>query len=271
MACDKIASKAYAQSVCAELKFAKLLWTGDDPDLIPEQLLAGNVVVKANHGSRWNVMVRNGQVDRAAMRAQASGWMKRRYGRSFGEWGYKNASRCLFVEEMLLTDGKPIRSEFKFHVSGGRTAFVFIERETEEAGSQTFYLDRDGRPCAASFEGDFSSLNFRLPSCYRSMRRIAEMLAAPFDFVRCDLYEMGGEIYFSELTVYPTSGVGVRHQRLKLRQLRNSMWDLRKSWFLTVPQSGWRKAYAASLRRWLDEGSSTGKSAVAWRSGPVGR
>ena len=254
MACDKIASKAYAKSACPELRFAEVLWTGDDPNLIPDQVLAGSVVVKANHGSRWNVMIHNGQVDRAAMLSRTSRWMTRRYGRSFGEWGYKGAAHCLFVEEMLMKDGKPVQSEFKFHVSGGRTAFVFVERECERAGEQKFYLDRNGRLCTASFDGDPEQLRFSLPACYRRMRGLAESLAAPFDFVRCDLYEVNGEIYFSELTVYPTSGVGMRHQRLKLKQLRNSMWDLRKSWFLTEPQSGWRKIYAAALRRWLDEG-----------------
>lgn len=253
MACDKTASKAYAKSVCPQLKFSKILWTGDDPVHIPDQLLAGSVVIKANHGSRWNVMVQNGHVDRAAMHKQASRWMTRQYGRSFGEWAYKRASRSLFVEEMLVQDGKPIQSEYKFHVSGGRIAYVFLERKTEQAGVKKFYLDRDGRLSTDSFDGDVQSLNFSLPACFPRMRRIAESLAAAFDFVRCDLYELDDEIYFSELTVYPTSGVGTRNQELDLKKLRNSMWDLRKAWFLTSPQTGWRKIYAAALRRWLDE------------------
>jgi hypothetical protein len=260
MACDKIASKAHAKSVCPELKFAEILWTGDDPTLIPEQLLAGSVVVKANHGSRWNVMVQNGHVDRAIMRKQLSGWMTRQYGRSFGEWGYTNASRSLLVEEMLLQEGEPIQSEYKFHVSGGRTAYVFIERKTEHAGAKKFYLNRDGQLSTESFDGDIASLRFTVPACFQRMRGIAESLAAPFDYVRCDLYELADEIYFSELTVYPTSGVGARNQKLDLKKLRNSMWDLRRSWFLTEPQSGWRRTYATALHRLLDEEDQASKS-----------
>ena len=186
--------------------------------------------------------------------------MTRRYGRSFGEWGYKKASRSLFVEEMLLQEGEPIQSEYKFHVSGGRTVYVFIERETAHAGTKKFYLDRDGRLSTDSFDGDITSLKFTLPACFQRMRRIAEHLAAPFDYVRCDLYELADEIYFSELTVYPMSGVGARNHKLDLKQLRNSLWDLRKSWFLTTPQSGWRRIYAAALRRSLDEKALANKS-----------
>jgi hypothetical protein len=249
LACDKLASKAYAKSLCPELKFAEVLWTGRDPDDIPQHLLTGSVVVKANHGSRWNVMVPDGQVDLTDLRRRAADWMSRQYGRSFGEWGYRNASRSIFVEEMLLKDGKPLQLEFKFHVSCGRTAYVFLELPGE-GGTQRLHFDREGLNCDAPRHGDGPALN--PPDRFPDMRRIAETLAAPFDFVRCDLYERDGEIFFSELTVYPMSGVGTRNQDLPAKQARNSLWDLRRSWFLTEPQRGWRGRYAAAFRRRLD-------------------
>ena len=41
------------------------------------------------------------------------------------------------------------------------------------------------------------------------MRKTAERLAAAIDspFVRIDLYEIGDDIYFSEITFYPNAGV----------------------------------------------------------------
>ena len=120
--CDKLAAKDYALSACPELKTPEVLWIGDDPDDIPAAVLSRDVVIKANHGSRWNIMVRDGKVDREALRAKARSWLGRRYGRAFCEWGYRNARRCLFVERMLLDGGRPVRLEYKFHVLGGRTA-----------------------------------------------------------------------------------------------------------------------------------------------------
>ena len=74
-------------------------------------------------------------------------------------------------------------------------------------------------------------------------------MAAPFDFIRCDFYEIDGEVYFSEFAVYPKSGhTGANRE---LRNLRNALWDLRRAWFLTAPQSGWRRIYATALERWL--------------------
>lgn len=261
-ACDKTAAKRYVQPACPELKFARVLWTGRDPAHIPDTVLAGDVVVKANHASGWYQKVRAGKPDAATVRRRARRWVRRRYGGLKGEWGYANAARCLLVEEMLRQeDGQPVRAEYKFHVAGGRTAYVFVARDRGPAGVETFALDRDGRASAVSAARDHPRSGFELPVSFERMRRIAEALAAPFDFVRCDLYDLDGDIYFSELTVYPASGHG-SIGNAPLMDLRNALWDLRTSWFLTVPQQGWRKLYTAALRRTLDARGRGDKTAV---------
>lgn len=249
-ACDKLAAKAHALSVCPELKTAAVLWTGVDPGSMPEKVLAGDVVVKANHGSRWNFMIRRGEVDRAALFRQASAWMRRRYGRAFGEWAYKDVRRCILVEEMLLEDGEPVRTEYKFHVSGGRTAYAYVTRRNGDGVDRWCCLERNGQIIPPPGDCKEGWEEIGLPTSFNRMREIAEILAAPFDHIRVDLYEINGDIFFSELTVYPLSG-----QRLAnsyLAELRNSGWDLRKSWFLTSEQTGWHKHFADALRRWLE-------------------
>ena len=44
------------------------------------------------------------------------------------------------------------------------------------------------------------------PSNFDEMLRLAEELSAPFPFVRCDLYNIDGKIYFSEMTFTPAKG-----------------------------------------------------------------
>jgi hypothetical protein len=38
------------------------------------------------------------------------------------------------------------------------------------------------------------------------MLQVAETLADEFDFIRVDLYSVGGQTYFGELTCYPAGG-----------------------------------------------------------------
>jgi hypothetical protein len=112
-------------------------------------------------------------------------------------------------------------------------------------------MDRNGRVQAKSIDADPRLKRFIAPACFARMRRFAEKVSAPFDFVRCDLYELNGNVYFSEFAVYPQSGRTTASDELK--NLRNALWDLRRTWFLTTPQTGWRRIYAAALARWLDE------------------
>ena len=257
-ACDKLAAKEFALSVCPGLKTAEVRWLGDDPRRLPQDVLCGDVVIKANHGSRWNIMVRHGNVDLDAVRAKTQSWLGRRYGRAFGEWGYRHARRCFFVEQMLIENGQPIRTEYKFHVVGGRTAYAYVSRRNDDGSESKCYLERDGRIAPISHSGSDDVrpwAEIEPPPSFSRMVAIAELLAAPFDYMRCDLYELNGDVFFSELTAYPLSGQGGSNPHL--RQLRNSGWDLRRSWFVTAPQTGWRRIYGNSLRRWLDRRAGT--------------
>jgi teichuronopeptide biosynthesis TupA-like protein len=56
------------------------------------------------------------------------------------------------------------------------------------------------------------------PASFERMLEIASQLSTGFDFVRVDLYNVDGRIYFGELTFTPMAGY------LKLRPER---WDLR--------------------------------------------
>jgi hypothetical protein len=251
MACDKLASKAYAQSRRPDLKVAEVLWTGLDTDLIPEEALTGDVVVKSNHGSGRYVMVRDGQVDRTELRQKARRWLTDGYGVGRGEWAYRNVVRQIFVERMLTEkDGSPIETEYKFHVSCGWTAYVLVQCGKDARTARSYYLDREGRVSLPARDEGKAAADFGPPACFGRMCEIAETLAEPFDYLRCDLYERDGTIYLSEFTVYPLSGKGGNSPHL--REARNRAWDLRNAWFLATPQRGWRKVYAESLARWLD-------------------
>lgn len=248
--CDKLAAKDYAKQHAPGLKTAAVLWQGTDSARIPPELLTGNVAIKANHGSGWNILVRDGQYDRKQMLRRTSRWLRRTYARFVGEWGYRNARRCILVEAMLQEpDGRPVATEYKFHTSAGRICYIYVKRRNADGTDNWCFYDGDGIPMPAD-PAWTKWLALPLPDNFPQMREVAETLGQPFDHMRVDLYSLAGEIYFSELTVYPQSGKSVTG---RLAQLRNADWDLRKSWFLTTPQRGWRRLYAAALRRWLDE------------------
>jgi hypothetical protein len=243
---DKLRAKDYVRVVMPGLAQAKLLWFGNEVAAIPDALLLGDVIIKSNHGSRQNVIVRGGKVDRAALERQVSGWLRMPYGQEKGEWAYRHVARYFFIEELLLEDGAPARTEYKFHVGGGRTSYVYL-KTMGTSGEREIILSREGKAFSIDDADGTPLTDFHPTANFERLRDIAESLAQPFDFVRCDLYDIDGTIYFSELTVYPSSGYGTVKNRL-LRDQRRRDWDLRRSWFLSTPQKGWRRCYAEALR-----------------------
>ncbi len=253
ISCDKIAAKDYVTQLCPQLKTARVVWSGTDANAIPSSQLNSNVVLKANHGSGWNIL---DVADRpiADIRKQTGRWLKKTYGWQKGEWGYKHVPKMIFLEQALNENGEQIDTEYKFHCSSGTIAYVYVKRGNLERQASAYVLDRNGAAFTVDENGASIPSDFKPHSSFMEMRTISEQLSQAFDFVRCDLYCVQGEIYFSELTIYPMSGHG-EIGNPELVDLRNALWDIRKSWFLNTTHTGIRKTYAAYLLAWLDSQS----------------
>jgi hypothetical protein len=247
---DKLRAKDYVRGELPNLQMAKLLWSGNDPRDIPDALLQGNVAIKANNGSRHNLFLQGGGIARRELEQEVSRWLSARYGLGKGEWAYRHVTQCIFAEELLLENGRPATSEYKFHVGCGRTSYVYIRHAAGTAAEREIVLSRDGEAFAIDDADGKPLADFQVTPNFPRLREIAETLARPFDFVRCDLYDLDGRIYFSELTVYPSSGYGTVKNR-RLSEQRNRDWDICRSWFLSAPQTGWRRLYAEALRSYL--------------------
>ena len=97
--------------------------------------------------------------------------------------------------------------------------------------------------------------NLPLPDCTDAALTISRQIGAHFDHMRVDFISDGTSLWLGELAVYNLAGnfkdIG-SHENEALKKA----WDIRKSRFLTVPQTGWRKVYAAALLRRLNARST---------------
>jgi len=250
---DKLAAKEFVRRINPEIEIPKVLWVGERAADIPDHLLAGDVVVKTNHGSSWNIPVRGDMADRQAFNRKVDTWMARRYGRKHWEWGYFGVTPRLYVEEMLKENGKPVANVYKFYVGATEVGACYTEQPVP--GSDKVIegvLDVDGN----SYEGYHENgvyADVVPPPEYGQMLQAALSLGREFDYVRCDFYLAEGKTYFSELTFYPYGGLD-SDSIDTLMDLLAETWDIRKSCFMTTPQKGWRRLYAQALRLALDGG-----------------
>jgi hypothetical protein len=251
---DKIACKEYVKRRCPDLLVPRTLWTGRDANAIPDEILRGDVYVKANHGCNYNQRIRGGHFDRAVLKQQTDGWLGSVYGQESGQWAYSRVEPRLFVEE-AVGDVEEGMVEFNVRVGNGRAILGSMILGCKTPGQQVGYFDTDGRPTQGMTDPEGSpvvemSVSPSVMEPYRGAVRFAEQLSVGVDYVRCDFMWNGKELFGGEITVYPAAGL---HEpaNTRVRTVTLNGWDLRQSHFLKSPQKGWARIYAGALKRQL--------------------
>jgi hypothetical protein len=221
---DKYHVRDYVTAKLGPQYLVKLLWRGVDPHKIPFDTLPRKYVIKTNHWSGDNVVVRGdhccfrlGWVERAVDRGEIiehfSKMLRQSYYWINHEYHYHAIPPQVLVEE-LLDDGEPKGPlDYRFYCFDGVPEFIQVTNSDQSVNQ--FY------------DPQWKALDLRTRAVEnRSMARpvnleqilaTASTLAAGFDFVRVDLYAMGGQVRFGEMTFTPGAG---------LIQLQPAIWDL---------------------------------------------
>jgi len=205
---DKVAVRDFVAERIGPEHLIPLIGTYNRAADIPWDALPDRFVLKANHGSGTNLIVRDkASVNRAQALRQADGWLAENHYWWTGEWAYSRIKPRLLVEALLEgeAEGKP-PVDYKFYVFHGRPRMFDVHIDRFGAGYR--YLQRDAEtlsPVAFRW-GHFAAHgedSFDLPAAeVRTMTELAARVGAGFDHVRVDLYLSGGRIWFGELTHY---------------------------------------------------------------------
>ena len=108
--------------------------------------------------------------------------------------------------EELLGDGITLPVDYKFHCIRGHIADIFVVCERED-GAKYCTLDTKWEVLPYTLPQYMPKTKPKKPENLDEMIRIAEKLSEDFEFVRVDLYDFEGKIYFGELTFSPWGGI----------------------------------------------------------------
>ncbi|ENO86691.1 hypothetical protein C666_12580 [Thauera linaloolentis 47Lol = DSM 12138] len=205
--CDKMRMKEYAKSKVSSINVPKNLWVGFELDDIkklsslPADFFEKGWALKPNHSSGFCI-IGKGVPDLNSINLK--GWWKT-YGSvgtaGWGGWAYGKAKKALVLEE-LIGDGSVDLIDYKFYVFGGKCSLLQII--TGRGGVKRRYvLNRQWQLQYSSEDPQGIHLP-PPPSKFGEMLETAEKLGEDFDFMRIDLYYHNDEIWFSELTPYPS-------------------------------------------------------------------
>lgn len=204
---DKYAVRHYVTDKIGPDVLPALLHVTSDPADIPFERLPKQYVVTANHGSSWLRLIRDGDsVDRSELIAQCMSWLSRNYFDISKEWQYKNIRPRILIEEFLdRGDGNPPH-DYRFFVFDGSAKFIQVDVDSHTHHTRAFYDTLWNRMDCR--RGDFDSAeDLPRPDKLDLMINYAQKLSNNIDFIRVDLYEVRGKVYFGELTFNPGGGV----------------------------------------------------------------
>ena len=124
---------------------------------------------------------------------------------------YKNMPPCIIAEELLPSvEGEKSPVDYKIFCFNGEPKFIrtYSNRDKDGADVSTYDTLWNPMPEVDHAEDRYhAGKHLPKPVNLEEMVRIAALLAKPFPFVRVDLYNINGKIYFGELTFTPLGGL----------------------------------------------------------------
>jgi hypothetical protein len=198
---DKLSAKRIVREMCPDVQTAAVVRVLDGPDDLSTADLNPLWMLKATHGSGWNVLL-NGKVGVDELKKMLHGW-NRPY--SLIERQYTHIKPIFFIEEILddkFTGRTGNARVFLIRCIHGKPMSVGVRYggTTSNSKAQNNYLP-DFTPITHEY------FKIEKPTEWDRMLRFAAQLSAPFEFVRVDFYVgSDGQIYFSEYTFTPSGG-----------------------------------------------------------------
>jgi len=222
---DKVQVRDYVRESVGEEVLVPLLGVHDRLDEKILDGLPGSFIIKVSNASGWNEVVRDkGKMDYRRTIRYFNRKVKRKFSRNCGEVHYDYSEPKILIESLLLAEDGEMPWDLNFYCYNGSKGFDYCIHATsaDRVFEGHFYRNE------ALIEGNLSSemigTHLRAEN-FNRMLEIARELSRGIDFVRVDLYNVCGKIFFGEMTFTTSAGFKVYHNPA-LNELRDTMWEL---------------------------------------------
>ena len=205
---DKYLVREWVKEKIGEEYLIPLLGVWSDFDEIDFGKLPDQFVLKATHGSGWNIVVRDkSKFDRRDARKKFKKWLNTNYAFVGGfELHYRNIQPRIIAEAYMQTQDEDLHDYKIFCFEGKAEGLLFVAGRAAEMRKIFYDLRRNGqREPLACFQDDAGPLR---PGEVDRLIQLSERLSEGFPHVRVDFYILhDGSVKFGEMTFSPASGL----------------------------------------------------------------
>ena len=208
---DKYRVRDYIRDKLGEEYLIPLIGAWDSPEEIDFDALPDKFVLKCNHNSGVGMYIcrDKSKMDVQRVKKELYRGLAQDYYLTGRETPYKNVPRKIICEQFMSDEpGASDFTDYKFFCFDGKVDCVMVCLERSSGDTKFYFFDENWELKRLNIRGKQAPADFTLPkpACMDEMFKIAAALSVGMPFVRVDLYQSNGQIYFGELTFFPDSG-----------------------------------------------------------------
>lgn len=204
---DKYRVRPWVKEKIGEQYLIPLIGVWERAEEIDFDQLPNQFVLKANHGCKWNIIVRDKRkLDVEDTRKKLKDWLSIDYAFFNGmEMQYHEMKPCIIAETYMENDNQELH-DYKVYCFSGKPTYI------------QFMTDRKKKLRGAFFDTDWIQQPFNnresveekitRPENLQELLNLSEKLSEGFPFARVDFYRLNdGSWKFGEMTFTPASGL----------------------------------------------------------------
>ncbi|MGO3810421.1 MAG: ATP-grasp fold amidoligase family protein [Proteus vulgaris] len=208
---DKLQVRQYVRDTIGGNFLVPLLLSTQKLELSQFNDIPAKFVIKSSNGGggvNVKVILDKDNVDLNSLCDEFNGYLDLMPGKGIDELFYDIEIPTVLVEKLLENKDNSALLDYKFHVfNNGELILLQINSEYNTPNCTKTLYDLNGDKYHIQFsEYKKGPSSIHLPQDFSRMVDIATLLSKPFNYVRVDLFNVDGEIYFGEMTFCPASG-----------------------------------------------------------------
>lgn len=208
---DKIEAKKWVAERIGEKYIIPTLGVWTKAEEVDFDTLPDKFVIKCNHNSGTGMYICKDkqQMDVQKVRNELRAGLQEDYFYHNGEWPYKNIKPRIIAEQYIEDKDSQDLCDYKFLCFDGKVKLFDIDFDRFTKHRVNYYTPTgELLPFGLKkFPPQFDRI-IPMPPTLSQMISLAETLSSGIPFLRVDFYTVGMDIFFGELTFFPSSGMG---------------------------------------------------------------
>ena len=203
---DKYLVREWVKEKIGEEYLIPLLGVWDKAEDINFDKLPKQFVLKCNHGSGYNIIVKDkSKINVNKIRKQLNEWLNEDFAFKYGfELHYSDIPRKIIAEE-YISNGKDLY-DYKIWCFDGKAMYIQFLSERKQNLKMAFY-DTNWIKQDFVYSYEYDKKVIKKPESLKKLLLLAEKLSEGFLHVRVDFYILNnGDIKFGEMTFTSLSG-----------------------------------------------------------------